>query len=147
MKRISIFVAICCILIVGFTACRKYEEGPNLSLRTAKARLAGNWGYESALINGVDVSKNSYYASQKHYIFTNGDYRVTILDPISLEARTLQGTWKLYDKNKRVALTTKQYNNQFLDSTNDYTILKLYNKQLWLRSTDNNREFHLIPFE
>lgn len=31
------------LLVITFSACKKYEDGPGLSLRTKKARLAGDW--------------------------------------------------------------------------------------------------------
>lgn len=40
------------------SACKKYEDGPLLSLRTKKARLVGRWLYQSYFINGVEYKIN-----------------------------------------------------------------------------------------
>jgi hypothetical protein len=79
-------------------------------------------------------------------MYSDGKYIVTIIDPVTLEARNVQGTWKLYDDDRKIALTTKNFSGN-IDSTNDYSILKLYNKQFWIRKLDNSVELHLAPFE
>ena len=139
-----ILIALSLLIIIG--GCRKYEEGPNISLRTKKARIANNWRYESAQVNGTEVSLDPYYAKQKHYFYRDGKYIQTIIDPVTLEAKNLQGTWVLYDKDRKITVTTKNFSGN-IDSTNNYSILKLFEKQMWLRTTDNSKEFHFVPFE
>ena len=146
MKRIVAILFVGFVIVVGSSSCRKYEEGPNISLRTKKSRVTNNWRYESAQVNGVEVAQDPFYAKQKHYFYRDGKYIQTIIDPITLEARNLQGTWTLYDKNKRIAITVK-IPPANLDSTGDYNIVKLFEKQMWLRTTDNTREYHFVPFE
>lgn len=146
MKRIASVLFFAFVILISISSCRKYEEGPNVSLRTKKARITNNWKYESALVNGVEVSLDPYYAKQKHYFYRDGKYIQTIIDPITLEARNLQGNWTLYDKDKKIAITVKVPPAN-LDSTMDYNILKLFEKQMWLRTTDNSREYHFAPFE
>jgi hypothetical protein len=146
MIRIAALLLFAVSLVTGFTACRKYEEGPNVSLRTKKARITNNWRYESAQVNGVEVSQDPYYAKQKHYFYRDGKYIQTIIDPVTLEARNLQGSWLLYDNDKKVAITVK-IPPANKDSTSDYNIIKLFEKQMWLRTTDNAREYHFVPFE
>ena len=146
MKKISLLLAVAFIGMMFTTSCRKYEEGPNVSLRKKEARVTNNWRIESAQLNGNEVSLDPYWSKQKHYMYRDGKYIVTIIDPVSLEARNLQGTWSLYDNDRKIALTTKNFSGN-IDSTNDFSILKLYNKQFWIRKTDNSLELHFIPFE
>lgn len=140
--KILLLLTICSVLIV--TSCRKYEEGPNISLRKKESRIANTWRVESAQLNGNEVSLDPYWAKQKHYFYRDGKYIVTITDPITLEARNLQGTWSLYDDDRKIAITTKNFSGN-IDSTNDYSILKLYEKQFWIRKTDNSLELHFTP--
>ncbi|MBK7763782.1 MAG: hypothetical protein IPI46_10500 [Bacteroidetes bacterium] len=146
MKRLASVLIFGLVVMVSISSCRKYEEGPNISLRTKKARVTNNWKYESAQVDGIEVSLNPYYAKQKHYFYRDGKYIQTIIDPVTLEARNLQGTWVLYDHDKKIAITTKNFSGN-IDSTTNYSILKLFEKQMWLRTTDNSREFHFAPFE
>ncbi|MBL7754953.1 MAG: hypothetical protein HWD58_03575 [Bacteroidota bacterium] len=139
------------LLVLVFAAgtlpsCRKYEEGPNISLRTKRARVTNNWAIQSALVDGIEKSQDPYWAKQKHYMYSDGKYIVTIIDPVTLEARNVQGNWKLYDSGRKIAITTKNFSGN-IDSTNDYNILKLYNKQFWIRKLDNSIELHMVPFE
>jgi hypothetical protein len=146
MKNILSLIAV--LLVVSFfvTSCRKYEEGPNVSLRSKKARVTNNWRIESAELNGTEVSLDPLWAKQKHYMYKDGKYIINIINPITLEARNLQGNWVLYDHDTKIALTTKNFSGN-IDSTNEFNILKLYNKQLWIRKIDNSLELHLVPFE
>jgi hypothetical protein len=146
MKKFSLYLVLALVGLSIFNSCRKYEEGPNISLRKKEARVTNNWRIESAQLNGQEVSLDPYYAKQKHYMYRDGKYILTIIDPVSLEARNLQGTWTLYDNDRKIALTTKNFSGN-IDSTNDFNILKLYNKQFWIRKTDNSLELHFVPFE
>lgn len=141
--RFFIFIG---IVLFSFSSCRKYEEGPNISFRTKAARVTNNWAIGSALVDGVDVTSDPFWAKQKHYLYRNGSYVMTIINPVTLEARNLQGSWKLYDHNSKIALTTKNFSGN-IDSTNEFNILKLYEKQFWIRKVDNSVELHFVPFE
>ena len=146
MKKIITLIAVTLFAVITITSCRKYEEGPGISLRKKEARVTNNWRIESAQLNGLEVSLDPLWAKQKHYMYRDGKYIITIIDPVTLEARNLQGGWSLYDHDRKIALTTKNFSGN-IDSTNDFSILKLYEKQLWLRKTDNSLELHLVPFE
>ncbi|MEI7596777.1 MAG: hypothetical protein WCK02_13585 [Bacteroidota bacterium] len=50
MKKITYLT----ILIVVLAACKKYEEGPFISIRTPKNRLKGDWSFAKYTNNGVD---------------------------------------------------------------------------------------------
>ena len=116
MKKTVLFSALALMALVNMTSCRKYEEGPNISLRKKEARVTNNWRVESAQLNGNEVSLDPYWAKQKHYFYRDGKYIVTIIDPVTLEARNLQGNWQLYDDDRKIALTTKNFSGN-IDST------------------------------
>ena len=42
------------IFLISFFACKKYEEGPHLSFRTARHRLVHNWEVAQLLVNNID---------------------------------------------------------------------------------------------
>lgn len=146
MNKIASILLLVALVAFGVSSCRKYEEGPNISLRTKKARVTNNWRVESAQVDGIERSLEPYWTKQKHYMYSDGKYIVTIIDPVTLEARNVQGDWKLFDNDRKLALTTKNFSGN-IDSTNEYNILKLYNKQMWIRKTDNSVELHFVPFE
>lgn len=49
-------------LLIGlplfFVSCKKYEEGPALSLRSKKERVANTWKIDKAYDDGEDVTEN-----------------------------------------------------------------------------------------
>lgn len=146
IKKIALAsIFLFCVALFA-TSCRKYEEGPNISFRKKSSRIAGDWRVESAQVDGIEESTLPYWAKQKHQFYSNNKYIQTIIDPVSLEARTLNGTWALYDHDKRIAITTTDPVTQIVTLT-DYNILKLFNKQFWLRTTDNKTELHFVPFD
>lgn len=145
IKNIVLSSLMFSLVVLAFTSCRKYEEGPNVSFRTKTARVTNDWRVESAEVNGIEASSDPYWAKQKHQFYSNKKYIQTIIDPVTLEARTINGTWLLYDNDRKIAITTKDaFTNK--DSTVDWNILKLFNKQFWVRKTDNTVELHFVPF-
>ncbi len=141
MKRIASILFFAFAILVSVSSCRKYEEGPNVSLRTKKARITNNWKYESAQVNGNEVSLDPFYAKQKHYFYRDGKYIQTIIDPVTLEARNLQGNWVLYDNDRKIAITVK-IPPANLDSTTNYSILKLKVASQFIRRSPRHIIYH-----
>ncbi len=146
MKKNIILVALVTFLVVGFVSCKKYEQGPGLSFRSKTKRLANSWRIQSVTVNGVERAAEPLYAKQKHYIYESGSYIINVIDPITLQAEDIQGTWQLYDENRKLAVNRVNYNG-VADSLEDYQILKLKEKSLWLRKLDNTIEYHFVPFD
>jgi hypothetical protein len=55
IKNPSIVAIATAVVIFNFTSC-KYEDGPNISLRSKKARLTGEW--EVKFIDGAGMTGN-----------------------------------------------------------------------------------------
>lgn len=144
--KYSLFALGLLMLGFGLNSCRKYEEGPNISFRSKEARVTNNWKIESALVNGVERGNDPYWEKQKHYFYRNKSYNQTIIDPTTLEATNINGKWALYENGKKIAITQKNATGN-IDSTNDYNIIKLFEKQFWIRKIDNSLELHFVPYE
>ncbi len=143
-KNISILIVLS-ILVLGFMSCQKYEQGPGVSFRSKTKRLANTWRIQSVTVNGVERAAEPFYAKQKHYIYESGSYIINIIDPITLEAEDVQGQWSLYDEDRKLSVNRNSFNG-VTDSLEDYQILKLKEKSLWLRKLDNTVEYHFEPF-
>ncbi len=65
MKKVTIgkLVIGLSLLVIGF-GCKKYEDGPGLSLRTKKARATAEWIVKTWTSNGVDELNSKYYDSE-----------------------------------------------------------------------------------
>lgn len=124
------------LLSLGFfliwTSCKKYEEGPAFTLRTAKARITGEWKYEKYVIDGQELNENititfkkdanvSYHNADISEIKNGGwDFGSRLhhsgLEEESLEKITI--SWVI--NNKEVELE-------------EYDIIKLTNKEMRLK--------------
>ncbi|MFL5752160.1 MAG: lipocalin-like domain-containing protein [Bacteroidia bacterium] len=133
------------IITIGLTSvsCNKYEDGPKLSLRTKKARLSGDWKIEKVLYNGTDVTSSSV-------AFLGSNYELDLEKDGKLKESgngfSYTGTWKLGEDKDDVEF---KYDNNPGSATGEesYRILKLKNKELWLKHTSSNgdvSETHLI---
>jgi hypothetical protein len=55
MKKFLPALIVLMICAVTFQACKKYEEGPALTLRSAKSRLKGDWKVTKYTENGENM--------------------------------------------------------------------------------------------
>jgi hypothetical protein len=70
MKKVTVgkLVIGFALLVIGF-GCKKYDEGPGLSLRTKKARATAEWIVKTLTSNGVDVLNENF---EGNYTCTSG---------------------------------------------------------------------------
>ncbi len=120
------------IILLGTitTGCKKYVDGPGFSLLTKKTRLAGDWLYEQVVVDNHDVTdtvKVHAGANFKFIISKDGTYKVQglIID---------DGKWKFGEDKDDVYFTS----NAAGSTEQAFRILRLKNKELWLRSTASN---------
>ena len=104
--------------------CKKYEEGPKLSLRTKKMRLCHEWKISNVTLNGVDVT-STYAADYQLHIEKNGSYHVTY------GTATDEGKWELGEDKDDIYMTS----NLPGSVEQAFRILKLKNNEIWLRNT------------
>lgn len=133
---------IVCFLFASFSlvSCSKYEEGPAISLRSKKERVANTWKIDKAYRNGEDVTED--YDQYTLKLTKDGDASLAALfasGNLSFEYET-DGTWK-FENSKEVL------NLDFEDDDADakYQILKLKEDELWLREQGGEDELHLKP--
>src|SRR5688572_21953831 len=120
-SRKILFLLLLPLLLVP-VSCKKYPEGPLLSLRSKKARLTGEWMLEKILRNGNDST--AYY---KAYLGSN--YLLIIKKH---EVYWVQGnfpgdgTWRLDDKKEIIYFKSAQGSGP----ETPYQILRLKSKEL-----------------
>lgn len=130
-------------LVVGgisLASCKKYEEGPMLSLLTKKARVVGTWTVEAYLENGVDKTSQyrqfvtgETFTTKKDGTYT---YDATYVVGNSSDA----GTWEFIDSKDDL----KTLSNQSGSTPDTMVIVKLKSKELWVKSKSGSpvAEFH-----
>ena len=118
-------------LVIAFAGCKKYSDGPTISLMPKKWRLDGTWKVASYVVNGVTTSSTStetcQFKGNKDYIYTSGAFSVS-------------GTWAWGDKKESVKVT-------IMGTTEESKILRLTNKELWTQDINSTTqdEVHYIP--
>ena len=130
--------ALACILITisSIIACKKYPDGPGLSLASRTSRVVNTWKMENVILNGSDIT--SFYINS-NYIETydkNGNYSY------SSTFGGGSGKWAFENKDSQI-----KRNGVSGQESQDMTILRLKEKSFWYMFIDgkDNYEFHLIP--
>ncbi len=114
------------LLTVG--ACKKYPEGPILSLQSRDARVAGSWAVEKVVVNSQEstgyYSKYTYsYGSDNSYTEDNG-------------FNSIKGSWAFTANQDSIIIN---YNaSQVLHR---FKILKLKKKAMWLIENVNGSSY------
>lgn len=103
-----------------------YEDGPVVSLRTPENRLVNKWQYQKFLMNGQDLS--TLY--QSSWVEFKKDNSATFYE--SSTQYTYYATWEFSDDFKMLYLDC--INDSGDVWSEDYTILKLRNKELWMET-------------
>lgn len=111
-------------LLVGFS-CKKYDEGPALSLRTKKQRLTGDWTMAAILKDGKDVTSTYYVKTTllDYHFLIEKDGRFAITG-----SGQSAGTWELSDHKRDLVLIPD------LSAIKEtYQIQRLTEKELWVK--------------
>lgn len=116
------------------SGCKKYEDGPTLSLRSRSERVANNWKVENYKINNTDFT--SLLSNYRETFTKNGDYYYV------WGSLNGNGTWAFQNNDVEIRLTG--IDNQ---SSRTLVILKLEEKSFWYYYKDGSdkHEIHLIP--
>jgi hypothetical protein len=128
-KQLAIFTFFAVALV--FTGC-KYEEGPSLSLRSKKARLAGEYTVQKATRDGEEIDI-SFFQGFTYIFDKDGNLEVKGTN------LTSKSTYEFGDKKETLIITDAD------GDTETYTILKLTNDEFWYTRKDGDMtfEFHL----
>lgn len=137
------------MLLVFIAGCKKYEDGPWLSLRTKTARITGWWKFEYFSMNGNDSTSafiNSYQEDPYYAILPKDQSGEKVLKTVHG-----YGNWSFHDHNNYLHLRntnispttpiTLPYNSGEVF----WKVLRLTNKELWLsiELNQNTYEAHL----
>lgn len=123
------------VIASSLTSCKKYPDGPTISLRSRTERVANTWKMEQVMLNGSDVTST----------FTNINYTETYdkSGNYSYSSTVGSGSGKWSFENKDTQIKRQGVSGQ---STLDLTILRLKEKSFWYKYADgnDNYEFHLV---
>ncbi len=116
LLKLSIIIALGIMCFI--TGCKKYDDGPAISLRSTKARIIGCWEIYSYTDDGVEYF-NEY--SDSEIEFTKDGELIEIN-----EDDTYKYTWELSSDKKTIETTSEN------GSTFNHTIKRLTKNEMWL---------------
>lgn len=136
MKSFKLFLSIFMLLFV-FAACNKYEDGPKFTLLSKKDRLANTWKVDKNIAkNGTITYPN---ANDKSTMTIEKDGDVIIFNgALSI---SVNGTWQFINDKESIRISINFIGQS---TSSEARILRLKNKELWLRA-DDGTETHFIP--
>lgn len=122
------------IFLLLLTSCKKYDDGPNFSLRTPEKRLCRKWKLSETTQRGetVTFSLNPKYDVEYQ---KNGTIILRLVSPGNVWTTPppdyAEGNWKFFDDKKKIYSTIFMGN----DTLN---VLRLTSKELWLHDVTND---------
>jgi hypothetical protein len=157
-KNISIMSKKLILLLIVITAifagCKKYPDGPWLSLRSAKGRLYGTHTLTKYTVNGVDSLSLYEDSLSTSFLFRLGSYNETEVCDMSGFRKDglvsgLYWFWSLEDHNKALLVTLASgiYGGGFCTGPfgagrcPEWQILKLYADDIIMQTTYNGKEY------
>ncbi|HEY0029202.1 MAG TPA: hypothetical protein VGC65_00475 [Bacteroidia bacterium] len=140
MKTKQLLFAMAAIILLSVTACKKYPEGPAISLRSKAERVANNWKVSQAMENGADVTtdynryeldltKDGHASLSAKYKFLGVDYEYVT-----------NGNWTFTSSKEKISF---DFDNNSADGV--YEILKLKEEEMWLKEDGKSLELHFVP--
>lgn len=145
MKKFILFTLMA-LLVVGATSCR-YDEGPFVSVIPRTERVSNTWIVGQAIVDGQTQSELSGFKQVTFYKEGNCNMILTALGA----EFAYSGTWAFTDGDEAITYTVTDELTGFITITQEWTILKLKEDDLWVTytETDNsgnttNYEVHLV---
>lgn len=126
------------VILINFSSCGKYEEGPGISLRSKTARLVNEW--EVSDVEADDDTGD--YLDDLDITFEfekGGDFSMTMQGEFSYYGYTFQiddesdGEWEWEDGKESVIVDIED-----ADEETEFEILRLTNKELKFEDEDGN---------
>lgn len=132
-KSLVAFILLLAVMTISIQSCKKYPEGPAISLRSRAERVANTWKVDNYKINGSDYTSLVSGYTEKFTKEGAYSYSWGMLDG--------SGTWAFQNSDKEIKLTGSD--NQ---SSHTLIILKLEEKVFWYYYMDGNdkHELHMV---
>jgi hypothetical protein len=130
-KKFYYFVLPVMVISIFCSSCRKYEEGPDISLKSKKNRLFGYWHMVKWTKNEVEQTSQLQF-QHKFGFAKDGTYYYSFYDPLSAYTINFTGTWEFREQKKQLMLGLKDPINGMEYQVWD--IIRLTSKDLWLEN-------------
>jgi len=134
-KTISLMLVAMFAIAMVITGCKKYDEGPTMSLASKKGRVVGQWQLEQVLYNGIAQPVDPDWANET--MEYKKDNTWTYTNP----SGSMSGTWDFGDKKETIIST---FTFSGISSSDTTTIIRLKSKEFWTKdvSGTDTYEYH-----
>ncbi|HQQ94129.1 MAG TPA: hypothetical protein PLQ93_06210 [Bacteroidia bacterium] len=140
MKKTSAMLLLSAGLILGsLSSCKKYEDGPAVSLLSKKTRISGEWTLESYMLNEVDKTADYLTAVGANYMLEiekDGSYKVAGIFADN-------GTWVFGEDKDDVYF----HSGKSGVPEQAFRITRLANKELWMKQTQSNGDVYKFKYK
>lgn len=168
MRKVLTISALFIMSLVVLNSCSKYEEGPGFSLRSKKARLENTWKFDKItnLTTGEVKTVAEFFDMDSGDDSLGLDFQIDIKMEFKKDgtgsmiysmmglAFNIPSTWVFAgDTGLDVIFDFTQFDDSAEKETMKFEILRLANKELWLKYSETEDgvtqeyQFDMIPAE
>jgi hypothetical protein len=150
MKKLILILIVIAAITEG---CKKYEDGPWISFRSPIKRLYGVYTLTKYTVNGEDSLSlfNDSLSLTFDFYYNDIDYiNSCLIGSFRNDGKftVIYMHWKLINDDKILnvyeTLGSTVGTGPFGDNKiADWKILKLRNKEIWMKTTYNNKEYYI----
>ncbi|MFN5217824.1 MAG: hypothetical protein ACK5CL_03580 [Sphingomonadales bacterium] len=135
IKNTLLLFAALSVLVLHTSSCKRYEEGPAFTLRTAKARLVNTWEIEKYMVNGEDITALVLPFFGEHSLELSRDNRYEW----NIGGMNEKGKWSFIENRDKVEMLEDGDSIKFSQK-----IIKLTNNEFWVEGQEDgdNIEVH-----
>jgi hypothetical protein len=134
MRKFKLLFLVAIVASLAFSSCKKYEEGPSLTLRSRESRITGEWKMTKDTENGAAQTIDPNFRMK---IEKGGTLTWTNT------TGSMAGTWEFISNDEKVRFT---FTYAGFTSSDDWTIMRLSSKELFLEQQDDN-DLYRMEFE
>lgn len=139
MKLLTGGMAGIAMILFMTSGCKKYEDGPAVSLTPRSERVANTWTFSYAEEDGENVSDQ--YDQYELFLNSDGDAQLNAKYTAfgTTYETTTDGTWMFQNNDENIVFDFEDDSQD-----NEFRILRLTNDELWLEDLDQDLEIHLL---
>lgn len=146
MKNHIIYLLISVLILAG---CKKYEEGPALSLRSKEKRLCQEWNLDKFTYNDEAITNQD---NQKWIFRENGTLTITIFEDDSSDK--MEYNWRWANDKEDIEILNSNTNDEKLvmfdlknEKEEDWVLLKIQKLKFEQIILENRIEGDIVRFE
>ncbi|GAB4421285.1 MAG: hypothetical protein OHK0039_35920 [Bacteroidia bacterium] len=139
-KKHSVVLLPVLALVLCFAGCRKYEDGPTMSLRSKQERVVNNW--KAVAVYRNDLDETQQYEAY-NMIFNKSGRLIWQIQPVGQALLETTADWELANVKEAIKLT---YDNP-ADRLLYLDIMRLTEEEMWIHFLSIDGNYYDIRLE